>query len=192
MPIQTKRLTLRLYSHQDYELLRELDSDARVLRYRSRKTITSEMTQNFLDEALKAHKVLPRKHFSYAITLSENKEWLGQCGMTMVSQERQAEKRAYLWYSLLPKYWGQGYMTEAIRALIYVGFFRFGLEAIEAECEIENTGSVRVMKKSGLEYKGLIEREASLGRIKQRFHYEIKKEDWKPSRPEEPKTIGLY
>jgi len=150
MPIYTARLILRNFIPDDYELLRELDSDATVLRYRSRTYISPEMTRTFLQQAQQSVQENPRAFYAYAVVRYDTGEWLGQCGLTVLS----SDTRAFAWYSLLPKYWGQGYMTEALQALLYAGATEFQLDQIFAECHPQNQASIRVMQKAGLQYQG--------------------------------------
>src|SRR5256885_9265819 len=48
-------------------------------------------------------------------------------------------------------YWGQGLMTEAVRAMIQFGFEHMGLNRIEAEVMPENIASIRFLSKLGFE-----------------------------------------
>jgi RimJ/RimL family protein N-acetyltransferase len=61
-------------------------------------------------------------------------------------------------YVLARRCWGQGLMTETLSevanwALCQPSVFRIG-----AVCDVENTGSARVMEKSGLSREGLLRR----------------------------------
>lgn len=147
MPVHTRRLILRVYREADYEYLRELDGDPQVLKFRSRSLITPEMTRESLTKMLQSPKERPRLHYAYAVVKQDSQEWLGQCGMTVISPQT---GEAFVWYSLLPRYWGQGYMAEALRALIHAGFTRFKLNRIFAECHPDNLASERVMQKAGM------------------------------------------
>ncbi len=178
MPIETERLILRLFGEKDYTLLRELDADPVVLNYRSRPLITAEMTRQFLDFAQRSIREVPRTYFAYAIETKPNHDstgrtWLGQCGLTAIPEKATSEKSFYLWYSLLPRYWGQGYMTEAVQALIQLGFNKFGLKSISAESDPENIASYRVMEKAGLQYTGIVLRQDAQGKKFRRVQYEI-------------------
>ena len=176
--LQTSRLTLRLFTPEDYQTLRELDSDPAVLHYRSRKTISPEETQKFLERAKNAPQETPRTFFAYAIISKESGNFLGQCGMTIIPPTEPGEKRAFLWYSLLPRHWGHGYMTESVQALLHLGFQHIGLTTIEAECDPENTASARVMERAGLLYKGQMERKDKSGNWVKRLHYELNYNEW--------------
>jgi ribosomal-protein-alanine N-acetyltransferase len=51
---------------------------------------------------------------------------------------------------------GQGYMTEACRAVLDYGFADMGLRRIEARCQITNAASARVLEKVGMRREGLV------------------------------------
>ena len=151
MPLLTSRLILRFFTFADFQSMRRLDSDPKVLYYRSRSSISAEETQAFLELAQSALQEFPRRFYAYAIMRRADNVFLGQCGMTAITVG--AEECA-LWYSLLPEYWGQGYMTEAVSGLIWLGFTQFGLQNIIAGSHPDNLASIRVMEKVGLHSLG--------------------------------------
>jgi ribosomal-protein-alanine N-acetyltransferase len=57
-------------------------------------------------------------------------------------------------YGIIPSYRGQGYATEATRALIGWASNQPGVRIITAECESTNAASVRVLQKLGLQRCG--------------------------------------
>ncbi len=67
-----------------------------------------------------------------------------------------ADTRAEIAHLLARNYWGQGYMTEAVRAVLAFGFRKMALNRIEALCEPENIGSVRVLEKVGMQLEGML------------------------------------
>lgn len=167
MPIYTARLILRNFIPTDYEPLRELDSDPAVLRYRSRTYISPDMTRAFLHQAQQSVQEDPREFYAYIVVRGDTDEWLGQCGLTVVS----SDASAFAWYSLLPRYWGQGYMTEAVQALLYVGVTEFKLNQIFAECHPQNQASIRVMQKAGLQYQANVQNTNSAGKTDEPVRY---------------------
>jgi ribosomal-protein-alanine N-acetyltransferase len=187
---------LRLFGEPDFASLRELDSEPAVLRHRTRPVITPEMTREFLDLARQSVLEDPRTFYAYAIERkpgrdSSAKTWLGQCGMAAIPEKHIREKSVYLYYSLLPRYWGYGYMTEAVQALIQLGFDKFGLSAISAESNPENIASYRVMEKAGLDYTGKVHRLDDQGNSHERVHYELTcpefmKKSWPPVHISDP------
>ena len=93
--------------------------------------------------------------------------------MSAIPEKHAREKSVFLYYSLLPRYWGNGYMTEAVQALIQLGFNKFGLSTISAESSPENIASCRVMEKAGLNFTGQVHRMDDQGNSFERVHYEL-------------------
>lgn len=54
--------------------------------------------------------------------------------------------------------WGQGYGTEALRAVIAAGFAAPGIHRVWATCDVENRASARVLEKAGMSREGLLRR----------------------------------
>ena len=145
--LETERLLLREFVPEDYDALRELDSDPEVLRYRSRDHISPEMTREFLTQAQTAAGQDPRQQYAFAVVERKTGDFVGQCGLTVTNL---AYTDAFMWYSVLRRYWNQGYMTEAARALLDFGLGPAGLRRITAECLPANLASARVMEKIGM------------------------------------------
>lgn len=57
-----------------------------------------------------------------------------------------------LGYRLASSAWGKGYATEGSRALIDKAFLEFGARRVHASTMAVNTGSRRVMEKSGMRF----------------------------------------
>ena len=55
-----------------------------------------------------------------------------------------------IFYSLAPGAWGQGYATEAARAVVEYGLGSLGLPEVLAEVDEGNTASVAVVKRLGM------------------------------------------
>lgn len=65
---------------------------------------------------------------------------------------------AELSYFLKKDYWGRGLMTEAVKNLVFLAFYEFGLKELTIITHEENVASQMVAKKSGFvqveQYKG--------------------------------------
>ncbi|WP_153055648.1 GNAT family N-acetyltransferase, partial [Streptococcus suis] len=65
---------------------------------------------------------------------------------------------AELSYFLKKDYWRRGLMTEAVRPLVYLAFYEFGLRELVIVTHEENVASQMVAKKAGLvqvaQYRG--------------------------------------
>ena len=91
-----------------------------------------------------------------------------------------AHRRAEIGYVLHRAYWGQGLMTEAVRAVVGFGFARMQLNRIEARCEAPNIGSARVMEKAGLTFEGLLrEQMYEKGRYRDMKMYAVLRREWR-------------
>ena len=93
-----------------------------------------------------------REHIALAITVREDGALLGAVGLTPDVANQSAE----LGYWIGKPYWGQGYATEAARALVRFGFERLGLNRIYAHHFAHNPASGRVLQKAGLSYEGYL------------------------------------
>jgi len=69
-------------------------------------------------------------------------------------------KWAELGFELHPSVWGNGLMTEAVRAVTRCGFDHFSLNRIEAWTLPGNTASDRVLEKAGFRYEGTLRQKA--------------------------------
>jgi RimJ/RimL family protein N-acetyltransferase len=56
-------------------------------------------------------------------------------------------------YVLNPNYWGQGYITEAVRAVLDYGFNNLGISRVWCEIYLDNENSKRVAEKFGFQYR---------------------------------------
>lgn len=65
-------------------------------------------------------------------------------------------RRAELIYWLGQGYWGNGYATEAVRAVLEFGFGILGLDRIHASYFTRNPASARVMEKAGMRFEGVM------------------------------------
>ena len=64
--------------------------------------------------------------------------------------------RTEIGYDLHPDFWGQGYMTEALKAVIASGFEKVGLNRIDALVYVENKPSIRLLQRLGFTREGLL------------------------------------
>ena len=75
----------------------------------------------------------------------------------MIALRRNGHK-ADFGYVLAREWWGRGYTTEALRAVLAFAFTLPGLYRVWAVCDAENVASARVMEKAGLQFEGVLRR----------------------------------
>lgn len=150
--LETSRLILRPMKMSDARDLYAYASDPQVSRHvmwDAHEHISQ--SRQFLRAAIRQYRRgLPS---SFAIALKESGRMIGTIGFMWVNTDH---KSAEVGYSLSRDYWNQGYMTEALRAVIAFGFDTLRLNRIEAQYDTENPASGRVMAHVGMQYEGVM------------------------------------
>lgn len=143
--LETPRLTLSRFSLADAPNLLWLNGDPEVIRY------TGDILMTTLEEAETRIRMYDQFWADYgtarfAVRLRENGAFIGWCGII-----RQGEDFD-LGYRLGKAYWGQGYATEACVAVLDWFFANRDIDTLIGHVEAENTASVRVFEKIGMQF----------------------------------------
>ena len=87
--------------------------------------------------------------------------------------------RAEIGYWIGVPYWGRGYATEAVAAVIRFGFEELNLNRIYAGYFSRNSASGRVMAKNGMTYEGTLRQHVKKwGEVVDIVYYGILREEW--------------
>lgn len=151
LPLQTARLTLRDFVADDWLAVHSYAADADVSRYMEWGPNDATTTRAYIERVLVTQQEAPRHNFELAIALRADGRLIGGCGIH-VSSPRNRE--GWIGYVLRRDCWGQGYASEAARALLGFGFGPLGLHRIFATCDPRNLASARVMEKIGMRHEG--------------------------------------
>ena len=143
--LETKRLAMRAPRLEDAKTVATLASDRRIAEYTARiphpyKTSDAE---SFIAGANKAS-----GEAVFLITLRD-KTVIGACGI--MNHEDPPE----LGYWLGVPYWGKGYATEALHAVIDYAFTDLAQESLQAGARVTNPASRRVLEKCGFQWTGV-------------------------------------
>jgi ribosomal-protein-alanine N-acetyltransferase len=92
--------------------------------------------------------------YNWAITLKSTGQLIGWLGIGSPSHPTIPGERDF-GYALNRDFWGNGYMPEALGAVLRFEFETLKTPRIYGECELENPASARVMEKVGMQYEGL-------------------------------------
>jgi len=150
--IETDRLLMRKITLNDANDMFEYASDPQVSEYTMWSTHGSiEETKYFLKSLMRMYK--RRELVDWGIVHKAEKKFIGTCGYVEWSM---THSRGEIGYVLDRKYWNQGYMSEAVNAIMEFGFREMLLNRIEAKCEVNNIGSARVMEKVGMQLEGIL------------------------------------
>ncbi len=96
------------------------------------------------------------KVFAFAVSLDDTA--IGSIGA--FRQENIHFRTAEMGYYVSESYWGQGYMTEAVRQICDYIFENTDIIRIFAEPFADNAGSCRVLEKAGFAFEGILRRNA--------------------------------
>lgn len=145
---ETARLILRRPVETDaLAIFNNYASDPMVTRFLSWKTHTTiEDTLAFLRYT--GHAWESGKGYPLAMELK------GVPGVIGMIEPKPEGHMVVLGYGMGKAWWGQGLMTEAVKAVIEWAFSQPGVIRVWAFCDVENTGSYRVMEKAGMQREG--------------------------------------
>jgi ribosomal-protein-alanine N-acetyltransferase len=150
--IETERLLLRKITFDDAPDIFDYASDPEVSKYMGWEPHQSiQETYDYLERAMKRYQ--EHNPGPWAIVHRGNAKMIGTCFFS--SWDRQ-HNSAEVGYMLNRRYWGQGYMAEAVRAIVGFGFRELGINRIQARCNVPNVGSARVMEKVGMSFEGVL------------------------------------
>ena len=117
--LETPRLVLREFADDDATPVHAYAADAEVVRHLDWGPNAPEDTAGFLALARAARDAVPRTAYHLAIVLKTADRLVGGCRIEVRSA---ANGSGDLGYVLDRRHWGQGYATEATRALVDFGF----------------------------------------------------------------------
>ncbi len=102
------------------------------------------------------YNIKKKRSYAFGIVLKETGALIGVIELMAFDWKN---KNAEIGYWLGRKYWGEGLMTEAVRLILKFGFGNLGLHRIYAKLFEDNTGSVRILEKSGFKLEGRMREE---------------------------------
>jgi RimJ/RimL family protein N-acetyltransferase len=145
--IQTERLLLRRWKHEDREPFYRLNSDPRVMEFMPACLTRPE--SDMLFERINEHF---RKHdFGlYAAELRDDESFIGFVGLSVPLFEASFTPCVEIGWRLSAEHWGRGLATEGALAVVKYAFGELRLDEIVSFTVPENVRSRRVMEKIGM------------------------------------------
>lgn len=154
--VETARLILRAPSYSgDGEAVNKAIKDSihelRQWLPFAQEIPTLEDTEISLREA---HiKFLERESFRFLIFHMDSKEFIGTVSLQSVDWEVQ---KCEIGYWIHTKFSGNGYITEAVKALMEYGINELGFQRLEVRCESTNLPSRAIPEKLGFKLEGIL------------------------------------
>jgi [ribosomal protein S5]-alanine N-acetyltransferase len=174
--LHTRRLELRpLQPGDEHDLLR-IFGDPEFMRYwstgpwqdldRARRVIERDLRELAAGE-----------HLRLGIVARDSGRLIGTCSMLNIVPSC---RRAEIGYGIARDQWRQGYMHEAVSALIDQAFGAFELHRLEADVDPRNVASARSLEKLGFRREGLLrERWIVDGEVSDSALYGLLAHEWR-------------
>ncbi|WP_082232781.1 GNAT family N-acetyltransferase [Halobacillus massiliensis] len=155
MNLETERLNFRRYNDQDIDFLFHLLADSETVRYIGEgKTRDREGALNFLKKIYATYKLGPDTGLMIIEKKDDNIP-IGHAGLIPQVVEGAEELEIGYWVSR--DQWGNGYATEAARALKDYGVKQLEKQRMISLIQSGNTASKRVASKIGMELEKKIQ-----------------------------------
>jgi ribosomal-protein-alanine N-acetyltransferase len=179
MLLETDRLFLRPYTVDDLDQLHNIVSQKEVMEYLPEDVMSLEQTKTTLTWIIECYGKNTAEHivkFSVGVFHKDEGRLMGWCGLGPLEFE---PSEIEIYYGLSRVCCGQGFATEASKALLDYGFRVIGLDKIVAIVMPKNIASKRVIEKMGLIYqkqvKNLPEKYKA---FKGDYYYSLTKEEY--------------
>ncbi len=153
------RIVLRPLGPRDVPALFEIFADPEGMRYWSRPPLAdmaaAERLLAEIDDCFRT-----RTLFQWGIARRVDDLVVGTCTLASLSAEH---RRAEIGYALARTHWGQGYMAEALTALLRFALGPLGLHRIEADVHPDNAASIRALERLGFQREGYLRERYRVG-----------------------------
>lgn len=166
--LTTDRTRLRPFAVSDAERLLAVFRDAEVRRF----LLDGELvTAEWMQEEITASEARFERSGTgiWSVQLRLGGELLGFAGFREFFDPPQLQ----LLYGLLPRYWGQGFATEAAARICEYAFKDLDFSAVAAATDKPNEASARVLRRLGMKLIGTSD-EGAAGTA----YYELQREEW--------------
>lgn len=178
--LDTARLRLRPFTDLDADRLFALQSDAHVLRYWDAPPWTDRARA---DRFIEACRVMAEEGSGARLAVDRLSDgaFIGWCSLTRWNP---VFRSASLGYCLGEAAWGQGYATEAARALLEWSFDTWDLNRVQAETDTRNLASAHVLEKLGFLREGTLREDCVVnGEVSDSWVYGLLRRQWRAGSP---------
>jgi RimJ/RimL family protein N-acetyltransferase len=146
-PIVTERLTLRRSIPEDAGEIARYRSDPVVRRYQGWGQTDPATVRRQIEEMADRLPGEPGGWVQFTVEERGGGRLVGDVGLSPADGE---DGVILVGYTIDPAFQGNGYATEAVRALVAYAFDTLGADVVRAYASAENIPSHRVVEKSGL------------------------------------------
>ena len=179
----TERLILRNFVANDWPDAHAYRSDPEVARFMLTHLPESpEQTRAWLDEVVAETGGQWRTRRILAIVLQAEDRVIGEISIGPSPGDFPGEGEVGFGYMLNRDIWGQGYASEAARAIVGFGFEVLAARQVSAWCFDGNRASARVLEKAGLRLELRQEDiDPKTGQPRMSLKYTVHRQEWQPA-----------
>ena len=173
--LTTPRLLLRPLADGDAPAVFAIFSHPEVMRYWASPPWTSiSQAEERLARAQEGYR--SKEGFQWGIERKEDGALLGTCSLFSFNWP---SRRCEIGYALGRPYWGQGYMGEALRALVAYAFTTLDLNRLEADIDPRNDASARTLERLGFQKEGFMPERWIVGdEVSDTWWYGLLRRNW--------------
>ena len=155
MRLERGRIYLRPAKTSDWHAWAALRGESRAFLSPWEPTWSHDsLTRGAFQRRLRSYKSEMRQGIGYSFLIFRRADDLMLGGITLSNLRRGVSQAGTLGYWIGEAHSRQGYMTEALAALLEFAFGRLGLHRVEAACLPGNTASRRLLERAGFREEG--------------------------------------
>jgi ribosomal-protein-alanine N-acetyltransferase len=175
--LDTERLLLREIVHADAPALYEVHGDPESMRWFGVDPVPNEAAAAKLVDLFASWRTLVNPGVRWGLQVRGQSTLIGTCGLF---GWHRAWRRCTVGYELHSQARGNGYMDEALRAVITWGFANMELNRIEAQVHPSNAASLRSVERLGFKREGLLRQVGFWGgKYHDMYQYSLLQEEWR-------------
>ena len=140
---ETERLILRPVTFSDADDFWQISSKPENLRF-----IFPVLLDRQESDRILVHQFMKEPLGIWAIADKQNDRMIGVIRLEKINS---TEKTAEIGYFLNQSYWGQGYMTECLKNLVFLLFYELEMNHLTLLTHLENVASQKVAQKAGFQ-----------------------------------------
>jgi RimJ/RimL family protein N-acetyltransferase len=147
LPAETARLRLRLHRHADAQPLQRIYGQPSIARYLLEDPWTSDDAERHLSERV-AKTGLWDGSAALALVIEHQDVVIGDVQLWFTNAEHRIAEVGWV---LDPAYGGRGLASEAVEAVLGLGFTTYALHRVSAQMDARNEASARLAQRVGMQ-----------------------------------------
>jgi len=154
-PLLTERLIIRAPVPGDLEAFDARRNDPQVARYQDWEIpYPVERSRDCVEGAIAQGGLVDGEWWTATVALRSDETVVGDLAINISQNWRAAE----VGYSLAPTFWGNGYASEALDALLNHLYDDLGIQRVSASLHPDNIASAMLLERAGFDFEGLLKR----------------------------------